>query len=482
MSLKDLLSKPKAELVTLAKKLKLRGVFQLPKDALAKRIVTAAETEKPVRSGTAKKRTRGVRSVSQRRSRLAALMEKIKPTPSGISATRKKRVATAPAKPARAVKPAEPMTAPKRATKPEPVEQAKPDLVVSHRYEVPGAAKQTFIEENLGELPDSYATGRLFLSARDPHWMYSYWDYGREQMHDFRMSARNGTVYLRVCDVTDINFNGHNAPVAQEIALDPNAREWYIHVAKASRNWVAQLGFYEPNGNFRVVSTSRVTHTPSDSVSNDTRARFVTIPFEIPFEHLKEMIRQYLREGGQLADVLAQLQEEDFPFPFPVPRHGRWTTEQQESLINYMGEDLLRRIRVGSFEISEWLRKRLLSEMGSAAISSLFSPFGASWSGKKGFWLNVNAELIIYGATESDAKVTIDGKEVKLRPDGSFSFHTAFPDGKYALPIKAVAADKHDSRAISLNFERRTKDKKGEVGEVPVFAPIPSPSEVTLAK
>src|SRR5690348_8340384 len=104
MSLKDLLSKPKAELVTLAKKLKLRGVFQLPKDALAKRIVTAAESEKPARSGTTKKRTRGVRSLSQRRSRLAALMEKIKPTPSGISATRKKRVATAPAKPARAIK------------------------------------------------------------------------------------------------------------------------------------------------------------------------------------------------------------------------------------------------------------------------------------------------------------------------------------------------------------------------------------------
>jgi hypothetical protein len=194
------------------------------------------------------------------------------------------------------------------------------------------------------------------------------------------------------------------------------------------------------------------------------------------------MIRQFLREGGQLADVLAQLQEEGFPFPFPVGKDGHWTRDQQEAVIAYMGEGLLRRIQVGSFEISEWLRKRLLHEMGSAAISSLFSPFGASWSRKKGFWLNINAELIIYGATEPDAKVTIEGKEVKLRPDGTFSFHCAFPDGGYSLPIKAVSSDKSDTRGIVLNFERTTKNRKGEVGEVPVFAPVPSPNEVAMAK
>jgi len=34
----------------------------------------------------------------------------------------------------------------------------------------------------------------------------------------------------------------------------------------------------------------------------------------------------------------------------------------------------------------------------------------------EGFWFNVNAELIIYGATEPTAKVTLDGREIKCGP------------------------------------------------------------------
>lgn len=479
MSLKEILSKPKAELITLAKKLKLRGVFQLPKDDLAKRIASAS-SEKEKQEGKPRKRTRGVRAVSQRRKGVVTQMRQ---------ALTRKRTATKAApmaensasRPTRGVKPAmAPISVAKREVA--PTEASEPTLVVSHRFEMPETKQQKFVEENLGELPYSYATGKLFLAARDPHWLYAYWDYGHEQLHDFRMQARNGTVYLRLCDVTDLNFNGHNAPITQEIALNPESRDWFLHIGQAGRDYIAQLGFYEPNGNFRVVSTSRSTRTPSDTVSNDTRARFVTIPLEIPFQHLIEMVRQFLREGGQLADVLAQLQEDGYPFPFPVPRDGEWTRTQQEAVLQYMGSELLRRIQMGSFEISEWLRKRLLQEMGSAAVSSLFSPFGASWSGKRGFWMKVNAELIVYGATEPDAKVTIDGKEIKLRPDGTFSFHCAFPDGAYAMPIRAVAADKSDSRAITLDFKRRAKDRKGDVGEVPVFAPIPSPNEVAMAK
>ena len=62
----------------------------------------------------------------------------------------------------------------------------------------------------------------------------------------------------------------------------------------------------------------------------------------------------------------------------------------------------------------------------------------------KGFWFNVNAELIIYGATEPDAKVTLGGHEIKLRSDGSFSYRFALPDGKYDLPAVAVSADGTD--------------------------------------
>ncbi|MEI9864388.1 MAG: hypothetical protein WDN00_07490 [Limisphaerales bacterium] len=48
----------------------------------------------------------------------------------------------------------------------------------------------------------------------------------------------------------------------------------------------------------------------------------------------------------------------------------------------------------------------------------------------KNFWFNVNAELIIYGATEPNAKVTLGGHEIKLRSDGTSVSVFALPDGK----------------------------------------------------
>ncbi|HXE42117.1 MAG TPA: hypothetical protein VN516_03745, partial [Candidatus Baltobacteraceae bacterium] len=82
------------------------------------------------------------------------------------------------------------------------------------------------------------------------------------------------------------------------------------------------------------------------------------------------------------------------------------------------------------------------------------------------FWFNVNAELIIYGATEPNAKVTLGGNQIKLRPDGSFSYRFSLPDGKYDLPAVAVSADGTDARAAELKFTRET-EYRGDVGAHP---------------
>jgi len=43
--------------------------------------------------------------------------------------------------------------------------------------------------------------------------------------------------------------------------------------------------------------------------------------------------------------------------------------------------------------------------------------------------------LVIYGATDPTASVTIGERRIRLRPDGSFSYRFALPDGNYQLPI-----------------------------------------------
>ncbi|MEM0981146.1 MAG: Rho termination protein, partial [Cyanobacteria bacterium P01_H01_bin.58] len=72
------------------------------------------------------------------------------------------------------------------------------------------------------------------------------------------------------------------------------------------------------------------------------------------------------------------------------------------------------------------------------------------------FWLVADAELIVYGATEPDATVTIGGKPIKLNPDGTFRFQMSFQDGLIDYPIFAVAADGEQNRAIHMKFNRET--------------------------
>jgi len=166
--------------------------------------------------------------------------------------------------------------------------------------------------------------------------------------------------------------------------------------------------------------------------------------------------------------------------PITVPGPTRhWTPEQEKALAKIISIDETRRVWMGSLEITELIRRRLAHEgnttspvtaygISSPGISSSpTSPFGGpNLSASKGFWFNVNAELIIYGATEPDAKVTLGGHEIKLRSDGTFSFRFALPDGKYDLPAVAVSADGTDGRAAELKFVRETQ-YLGDVGMTP---------------
>jgi hypothetical protein len=81
------------------------------------------------------------------------------------------------------------------------------------------------------------------------------------------------------------------------------------------------------------------------------------------------------------------------------------------------------------------------------------------------FWLIADAELIVYGATEPDATVTIGGQPIKLNPDGTFRFQMSFQDGLIDYPIMAVAADGEQTRNIHMKFTRETLDRRTNTKE-----------------
>ena len=304
--------------------------------------------------------------------------------------------------------------------------------------------------EYLGELPESYGTRRLFLAARDPRRLYAYWDFSWQQLRDAEQESPEGKVFLQ------IYIPG--AERVHQIQVFPGSKEWYLPVHRPATLFQAELGYYRHDGSFHRLAVSDEVLTPRDDPSPNREVEFVTIPFHYSFRQLLDLIRDQMRPGEGLAKALARLQREGFPLPFPYALRRVVPSGLADRLLEYLGGDLIRRIRVGSLEITETLRRRLL-ELGSSGIPSSLS------SGPRGqdrtFSMHVNAELIIYGGTVPGAKVTVDGREIHLRPDGTFSYHFTFPDGRFHIPIAASAPDGLEERSVLLSFLRLTDSTPG---------------------
>jgi hypothetical protein len=325
------------------------------------------------------------------------------------------------------------------------------------------------------ELPMAYGTSRLFLTARDPHWLYANWDLTREQQSRYNTQSADGHLILRVFIGTA------EGPAVSEIHVHPESRYWFAPVERAATQYVAELGYYRSGRKWKSVATSGATLTPPDTMSPDTNIAFATIPLEVPFEELVAIVRQAAREHLPLAQALEEFRKRGYA-ELPVAAAAavaEWTPAQERALAKLINIDQVRRVWIGSLEITELIRRQLereISSIGAAqfgwptspagAGSSVSSPFGGQPTRGKGFWFNVNAELIIYGATERDATVTIGGRKIKLRLDGSFSYRFSLPDGRYDMPVVAISADGTDGRAAELKFSRTT-EFLGAVGAHP---------------
>jgi hypothetical protein len=338
-----------------------------------------------------------------------------------------------------------------------------------------------------GELPESYGTSQLFLTARDPHWLYATWDLGREELRKLNALSVDGHLVLKIFR------NSTSGDAISQIHLHPESRNWFVPVPHAGAKYVAELGYYDSHSRWKSISTSGSTITPPESLAEDGEVRFATIPTDVPFEQLVALVKTVLRENVPLAEALQQLRAEGFT-QLPGPEQiatGAWTPAQASALARVISVDDIRRVWIGSLEITELIRRQLQGELSSQAAAQFSlpsSPLGAFGSissafggmPQKGFWFNVNAELIIYGSTEPDATVTIGGKKIKLRPDGTFSFRFALPDGNYRLPAVATSADGDDSRSADLKFSRET-EYGGEVGVHPQDAALKKPEVANVA-
>lgn len=307
-------------------------------------------------------------------------------------------------------------------------------------------------------LPESYGTGKLFLTARDPHWLYAHWDFTMQEQFRYNSQSMDRHMVLRLHDATKPGRH------ISEIHVHPESRHWFTHVDEAGKIYSAEIGYYQAGRKWKSLATSAPQRTPPDNISTDSTVKFATIPTELSFETmlalLKETAGDAVAQTTPLAHAVDKIRphaREHFPNPGAV---GDWSAEQQQALADVLAADRAGSVLPSSDEFTPTQPGPEFTfdfETGEAApLSSYVSSF---FGGEvpQDFWFNVNAELIVYGATEPNATVTFAGKPVPLRKDGSFRFHFALPDGQYELPVTAVSADGTDGRAAELKFSRKTE-------------------------
>jgi hypothetical protein len=262
------------------------------------------------------------------------------------------------------------------------------------------------------ELPGGYGQDKIVLQARDPWWLHTYWevtgrtwDSLRHKLGDLFSSSKRT---LRVYDVSFINFNGKNANRYFDIEVGPDVNNWYIDTGSPGRFWCVDYGLKLINGDFITIIRSNIVQAPLDGPSWITDEEWM-----IP------------------DDMFGRLYGLGFGFGRSSPVGKAW---QQRYKALFSGA------------------------LSSPGIASAASP--VKKPKEKKFWLTADCELIVYGATLPDATLTVQGKRINLRPDGSFTLRFCLPDGKQVIPIKAVSAEKEEERTITPTVIRETKSSE----------------------
>ncbi|MGL4879683.1 MAG: DUF4912 domain-containing protein, partial [Waterburya sp.] len=299
----------------------------------------------------------------------------------------------------------------------------------------------------------------IVLMPRDPQWAYAYWDVPNAHKEELRRQGGQ-QLALRVYDVTDIDIN-HQAPHSvQEYLCDEMAREWYLPVPVSDRDYVADIGYRCADGRWLVLARSAPISVPPVYPSDWIEDAFITVNWneDLKGKTLYQLVPPAKKQtiydtakGNQLYDAVFGMTKATESMRIAGSLFGSMQQTPEAAVSSYV----------------------FPSGVGMWAVPSAsgINMSGVGFSGDvaparpRKFWLVADAELIVYGATEPDATVTIGDRQIKLNPDGTFRFQMSFQDGMIDYPIKAVAVDGEQTRSIHMNFERETPSRNTNTKE-----------------
>ncbi len=252
---------------------------------------------------------------------------------------------------------------------------------------------------------------RLVLMVRDSYWLQAIWTVTRQSVKRAEAALAEhwhtaGPV-LRLLEVDGGHTTSTAERLAREIEVHGGVTNWYIEVNNPPHSFRAELGYKSANGRFFSLCRSNTITTPAPDSSDviDENWTDVAANYE----------RVYALSGG-------------------------YTDDNNQS-----------------GDLQELFEERLRRPMGTAAGGQFGSGAERVLNRHRDLDFHVDAEMILYGRTKPDAKVTLGGEPIKLRADGSFTVRQPMPDKRQVLPVVASTPDGVEQRTIVIAVERNTK-------------------------
>ena len=256
---------------------------------------------------------------------------------------------------------------------------------------------------------------RLVVMVRDPYWLHAVWELSQQSVD--RAQAAMGPHWhtaqptLRLFRIMEAGASTHE----RDIVIHGGVSNWYADVQDPPCQFRMEIGYLAKNGAFHCLARSNTVQTPPAGTSDAVDENWADVA-----EHAD---RIYAMSGGYSPGGTSR-------------------------------------------ELQELLEERLRRPLGSP-MSTRYGQGAANIDGaEEKLRFAIDAEVIVYGAANRDAHVTLKGEPVQLRSDGTFAVRLSFPDRRQVIPIVVSSADGVEQRTIILAVERNTKRMEPVVRDI----------------
>lgn len=247
---------------------------------------------------------------------------------------------------------------------------------------------------------------RIVLLVRDSFWLQASWEITRASVERAQSSLaerwHTATPVLRLLSIADVDKNSAES-IERDITIHGGVDTWYLDVDEPPSRFRVLIGYLADNGDFHALCRSNVVETPKPGECERLDEHWSDIAED--YERIYSLSGGNNNTSKDLRDVF----EDRLSKQMPVRgENGQSITDPS----------LLRQAHL---------------------------PF------------DVDAELIVFGKTVPSAVVSVAGRPVKLRDDGSFTVRMELPDKRQVLPVTAESRDGSKQRTTVIAVERNTK-------------------------